>query len=221
MMAMNNERTTAHVCKRTLAVVWAALQEDTLATLRFVACTAFVAAGLDRIGYEADVAIMDEATQASETDMAMILAPQPDLELVVLAGDIYQLGTLVLSRTANQNMYANVLVCSPMARILKGYARVASVRLVVNYRSHQSIVEMPSAVFYKGNMVAAPDHGQWDNAWARQVKHALRGARIYIPGSTVEALLPSSTLSTSLSVPAAWTQVTSASSQCTRPIRWS
>lgn len=42
-----------------------------------------------------------------------------------------------------------------MTRIMIGYPRIFKVTLTLNYRSHRSLVAMPSAIYYDGRMVPA------------------------------------------------------------------
>lgn len=60
--------------KRKLNTVLYELQNEVLENALLVGCTAFVSSGLDRLKYEAEIAVSDEASQATEPDLMMTLA---------------------------------------------------------------------------------------------------------------------------------------------------
>ncbi|KAI7185129.1 hypothetical protein KC363_g7318 [Hortaea werneckii] len=146
------------------------LQQRIMGDCLLVGATAFMSTNLDDLNYHAHVLIFDEASQATEPGLPMATATQLDL-LVVLAGDLKQLGPVVPSHTNNRNTYGNILATSPLRRVKTAYPEVQRMMLHRNYRAHPSLIKMSSKLSYKGEMVAGcPDIAAWDTQLARRVR---------------------------------------------------
>ncbi|KAJ4786836.1 P-loop containing nucleoside triphosphate hydrolases superfamily protein [Rhynchospora pubera] len=98
---------------------------------------------------------LDEAGQASEPETMVPIASMSDRRtVVVLAGDPRQLGPVVFSRGAENNG----LGVSYLERLFQydcyaqGNANFVT-RLVRNYRCHPAILELPSKLFYEGQLL--------------------------------------------------------------------
>ncbi|KAI6883745.1 hypothetical protein KC360_g4873 [Hortaea werneckii] len=151
------------------------LQQRIMGDCLLVGATAFMSTNLDDLNYHAHVLIFDEASQATEPGLPMATATQLDL-LVVLAGDLKQLGPVVPSHTNNRNTYGNILATSPLRRVKTAYPEVQRMMLHRNYRAHLSLIKMSSKLSYKGEMVAGcPDIAAWDTQLARRVRSWLSG----------------------------------------------
>lgn len=106
--------------------------------------------------------IVDEAAQATEpiTLMPINLVIDEYPVQIVLCGDTKQLGAVLISDSARKAGQGDSL----MTRLLnmKLYAMafdqqylIHSVQLLQNYRSHSSLLMMPSALFYNDRLVAS------------------------------------------------------------------
>ena len=116
--AFGNSRKTAHGAQQSYRECYKALKSAVLDGMPFVAGTAFVANGVGRLEFGADVIVFDKAGQSNEIDTLMALWQFRHVELLVLAGDTFQLGPVVISATASCNPLGNVLDRSFMARVL-------------------------------------------------------------------------------------------------------
>ena len=105
--------------------------------------------------------IIDECAQATEPETLIpisVVAYDPEPVHIVLCGDHQQLGPTVLSKEAQkQGLYKSLL-----ERLMDlGYASMASnfhsVHLKRNYRSHPSIIMMPSLLFYHDKLIPAAE----------------------------------------------------------------
>ena len=120
---------------------------------------------------------VDEAAQAREPETLiplMVVAPGFEKNLpmpkLILAGDLNQLGPEIVSSVARENgigvslferlLQRPVYSQHPLARQNvykrwegKGWYRPAFVNLVRNYRSHEGILMMPSAMFYNSTLI--------------------------------------------------------------------
>ncbi len=96
---------------------------------------------------EFDLAVIDEATQATEPST---LIPLIKARRAVLAGDHRQLPPTVLSREAEKRG----LGISLFERMI-GLHPSASALLDTQYRMHPEIMEFPARVFYDGRLVAS------------------------------------------------------------------
>ncbi|KAI7485785.1 hypothetical protein KC351_g3736 [Hortaea werneckii] len=138
--------------------------------------TAFMSTNLQDLNYEAHALFFDEASQATEPDLLMALVDQPELVLVVLAGDLKQLGPVVPSLTNRRNPYGNILATSSLKRMKESYPQIERLLLNRNYRAHPSLIAMPSKLFYEGSMVAgSANPAVWDTPLARNVLSMLAG----------------------------------------------
>lgn len=143
-------------CKgRKMGAIVESLRKKVLADVLLVFGTTWVASTLDKLGFNAEACILDEAAQLSEPDAVVVLHNQRKLNLVVFAGDEIQLPPVVKSLQSGTSPYANVLSLSMMTRLMIGYPRIFKITLTLNYRSHRSLVAMPSAIYYDGRMVSA------------------------------------------------------------------
>ncbi|GAB1736924.1 hypothetical protein NU219Hw_g293t2 [Hortaea werneckii] len=167
-------------------------QQRIMGNCLLVGATAFVSTNSHDLNYDADVLIFDEASQATELDLLMATATRLDLLLVVLAGDLKQLGPVVPSHSNNRNIYGNILSTSPLRRVKTAYPEVRSMMLHRNYRAHPSLIKMPSELFSDGSMVAGcPDLASWDTQLARRLPNAaihVSEAQQMLKASTVVAL---------------------------------
>ncbi|CAM4596887.1 unnamed protein product [Leuciscus chuanchicus] len=128
---------------------------------RIVVCTCssagmFYQIGL-RIGHFTHV-FVDEAGQATEPETLIPLSLLSEASgQIVLAGDPKQLGPVVKSRLAAvfglgvsllERLMGNPLYsCSD-----RGYNPLLVTKLVYNYRSHEALLELPSRLFYAGEL---------------------------------------------------------------------
>ncbi|KAK7162511.1 hypothetical protein R3I93_006737 [Phoxinus phoxinus] len=128
---------------------------------RIVVCTCssagmFYQIGL-RVGHFTHV-FVDEAGQATEPETLIPLSLLSEASgQIVLAGDPKQLGPVVKSRLAAvfglgvsllERLMGNPLYsCSE-----RGYNPLLVTKLVYNYRSHEALLELPSRLFYAGEL---------------------------------------------------------------------
>ena len=161
---------------RSFGTVMTLLQQRIMEDCLLVSATAFMANNLQDLNYEAHALFFDEASQATEPDLLMALVDQPELALVVLAGDLKQLGPVVPSFTNRRNPYGNILATSPLKRMKTAYPQLQSLLLSRNYRAHPSLIAMPSKLFYDGSMLAGTANAAaWDTTLARNVLSMLAG----------------------------------------------
>lgn len=124
--------------------------------VKVLTCTTFVA-GTSKVvqAFEAQLVVLDEASQTTDADSLVALLPQKKAALLVFSGDIRQPGPVVTSRSAigNKNAFGSVLECSTMERLLQR-PEITRVRLVMNYRCHPDILAAPSALWYDGMLVS-------------------------------------------------------------------
>jgi len=103
---------------------------------------------------EFDLALLDEATQATEPIalMAFLRAPK-----VVLAGDHKQLGPTILSQEAAQKGLGTSL----FERLLQDHGEGVKRMLAEQYRMHEQIMSFPSQEMYGGGLRAHPSVAGW------------------------------------------------------------
>ncbi|XP_066291316.1 probable helicase with zinc finger domain isoform X2 [Branchiostoma lanceolatum] len=97
--------------------------------------------------------LVDEAAQAMECETIMPVALATSTTRIVLAGDHMQLSPHVYSDFARErNLHMSLL-----ERLYHTYPsnHPCKILLVENYRSHQSIIEYTSKLFYEGKLVAS------------------------------------------------------------------
>jgi predicted DNA helicase len=94
-----------------------------------------------------DVCVIDEAGQATEAE---VWAPILRAGKVILAGDHQQLPPTIVSLQAKNQGFEE----SMMGRLVNTFAE-ATVRLDVQYRMHETIMNFSSQTFYAGSQVAA------------------------------------------------------------------
>lgn len=105
---------------------------------------------------------LDEAGQASEPEAMVPLSSLCDAyTVVVLAGDPKQLGPVVHSREAETYGLGK----SYLERLFEANCYYEEderyvMKLIRNYRSHPSILDLPSRLFYKGDLLACKDDTQ-------------------------------------------------------------
>ncbi|KAI3837635.1 hypothetical protein MKX03_029760 [Papaver bracteatum] len=111
---------------------------------------------------------LDEAGQASEPETMIPIANLCRKEtVVVLAGDPMQLGPVIYSKNAEMHGLGK----SYLERLFecKSYNNEDEnfvTKLVRNYRCHPSILELPSNLFYKGELVACKEEKcSFTDAW--------------------------------------------------------
>lgn len=117
-------------------------------------------------GFKPDYILIDEAGHADEPETLLALTHhwQKDKSHVVLCGDPYQLGPLIRSTTALQHGLGHSLLerlmnmppympesaaAAPGALV---YNANYVVKLVRNYRSHPSLLTVPSRLFYNNEL---------------------------------------------------------------------
>ncbi|KAJ4956500.1 hypothetical protein NE237_013283 [Protea cynaroides] len=102
---------------------------------------------------------LDEAGQASEPETMIPISNLCQREtVVVLAGDQMQLGPIVFSREAEtyglgKSYLERLFECEVYYREDENFVT----KLVRNYRCHPSILELPSKLFYKGELIACKE----------------------------------------------------------------
>ncbi|AQL09697.1 putative RNA helicase SDE3 [Zea mays] len=103
---------------------------------------------------------LDEAGQASEPEAMVPLSGLCGRDtVVVLAGDPKQLGPVVYCREAERCG----LGTSYLERLLTGFEQYQTgnanyvTKLVRNYRCHPAILELPSELFYEGELIACKE----------------------------------------------------------------
>ncbi|KAI5054863.1 hypothetical protein GOP47_0030008 [Adiantum capillus-veneris] len=104
---------------------------------------------------------LDEAGQAMEPEALVAMASfKVPRSVVVLAGDHLQLGPVIRSRTAMKYGLGTSLLERLSALPLYNTSQTKSepnslavTRLVRNYRSHQAILDIPSRLFYNGELI--------------------------------------------------------------------
>lgn len=104
---------------------------------------------------------LDEAGQAMEPEALVAMAHfGAPTTVVVLAGDHLQLGPVIRSKKATEfglgtsllERLSNLPLYNPSNAKLE-LNRLAATRLVRNYRSHKVILDLPSRLFYNGELV--------------------------------------------------------------------
>uniref|UniRef100_A0A0D9VPT7 RNA helicase n=1 Tax=Leersia perrieri TaxID=77586 RepID=A0A0D9VPT7_9ORYZ len=103
---------------------------------------------------------LDEAGQASEPEAMVPLSGLCGRDtVVVLAGDPMQLGPVVFCKQAEQDGLGK----SYLQRLLREYEQYSTgdpnyvTKLVRNYRCHPAILELPSELFYEGELIACKE----------------------------------------------------------------
>lgn len=156
-----------------------ALSHLTTSTLRAVAPTAFEALSASHLLHWTAL-LIDEAAQATEPESLiplMVIAPPLEAQLpvqglpkVVMAGDEHQLGPRVFSKQSSAlstSLFARLFARDfyaqhPMSRrngskrltaSMLPMIRPAFANLVRNYRSHPSILSVPSQLFYNDTLI--------------------------------------------------------------------
>jgi superfamily I DNA and/or RNA helicase len=133
---------------------------------------------------------IDEAAQAREPEALiplMVVAPGSNSEIpmpkVIFAGDPNQLGPMIVSAIAREKGLAVSLFERLLSRPLyaahplargnvyrrmegKGWSRPAFVNLVRNYRSHEGILMMPSAMFYNSTLLTEAQNTSSLTKWS-------------------------------------------------------
>lgn len=103
---------------------------------------------------EFDVAVVDEATQASRPSTAIVLNCA---EKLVLAGDHKQLPPY----SADETMQDEELHISLFEYLLDRYDRACSVLLRAQYRMNHQIAAFPNKAFYDGELETAERNHDW------------------------------------------------------------
>lgn len=117
-----------------------------------VAATTSGAAQFDQDMF--DVAVLDEATQASRPATAIVLNCA---EKLILAGDHKQLPPYC----ADENMQEEEMHISLFEYLLNRYDDKISVLLRRQYRMHEEIAAYPNDAFYNGNLETADRNRRW------------------------------------------------------------
>ncbi|KAH9835366.1 P-loop containing nucleoside triphosphate hydrolase protein [Rhodofomes roseus] len=104
---------------------------------------------------------VDEAGQATEPEVMIAIKTMADNDTnVVLSGDPKQLGPIIRSAVARdlglEKSYIERLMARPEYDETAGYG-VSVVKLVKNFRSHESILKFPNERFYRGELQACAE----------------------------------------------------------------
>lgn len=102
---------------------------------------------------------LDEAGQASEPETMIPLSSLCSKQtVVVLAGDPMQLGPVIYSKDAeNYGLGKSYLERLFECELYSDENKSFVTKLVRNYRCHPAILELPSKLFYKGELVACKE----------------------------------------------------------------
>ncbi|GLT47611.1 hypothetical protein SLA2020_212970 [Shorea laevis] len=102
---------------------------------------------------------LDEAGQASEPETMVPISNLCQQEtVVVLAGDPMQLGPVVYSRDAeNSGLGKSYLQRLFESEFYEGEDEAFVTKLVRNYRCHPAILDLPSRLFYGGDLIACKE----------------------------------------------------------------
>ncbi|KAI5100366.1 RNA helicase Mov10l1, partial [Silurus meridionalis] len=164
-----------------------------------------------RVGHFTHV-FLDEAGQATEPESLIPLGLVFEKTgQVILAGDPKQLGPVVKSKLAESFGLGVSLLERLMANPLyscteKGYNPFLVTKLVYNYRSHEVLLELPSRLFYGGELCVRSQRAVVDSLchWSRLptkgfplIFHGVRGTEMreatnpswFNPGEAVQAML--------------------------------
>ncbi|XP_058263651.1 RNA helicase Mov10l1 [Hemibagrus wyckioides] len=164
-----------------------------------------------RVGHFTHV-FLDEAGQATEPEALIPLGLLFEKTgQIVLAGDPKQLGPVVKSRPAEAFglgvSLLERLMTSPLYSLTeKGYNPLLVTKLVYNYRSHEVLLELPSRLFYGGELCVRSQRAIVDSLchWSRLptkgfplIFHGVRGTEMregsnpswFNPGEAVQAML--------------------------------
>ncbi|KAF7701979.1 hypothetical protein HF521_001262 [Silurus meridionalis] len=164
-----------------------------------------------RVGHFTHV-FLDEAGQATEPESLIPLGLVFEKTgQIVLAGDPKQLGPVVKSKLAESFGLGVSLLERLMANPLyscteKGYNPFLVTKLVYNYRSHEVLLELPSRLFYGGELCVRSQRAVVDSLchWSRLptkgfplIFHGVRGTEMreatnpswFNPGEAVQAML--------------------------------
>jgi hypothetical protein len=117
-----------------------------------VAATTSGAANFDKNSF--DVAVVDEATQASRPATAIVLNCAKKL---VLAGDHKQLPPYC----ADESMQEEDMHISLFEYLLNRYGSEISILLQQQYRMNEEIAEFPNQAFYDGKLKTAEQNRRW------------------------------------------------------------
>ncbi|GMI34875.1 hypothetical protein TeGR_g921 [Tetraparma gracilis] len=124
---------------------------DDLTPFQVVVCTTYVSGMLTAV--EFTDCFIDEACQATEPEVLIPLLLLPASASVTLAGDPRQLGPMVCSKAAAEGGLALSLLERLMSLSLyQGGEFAVMTCLRNNYRSHAALLEIPSTLFYKGQL---------------------------------------------------------------------
>ncbi|XP_060764793.1 RNA helicase Mov10l1 [Neoarius graeffei] len=164
-----------------------------------------------RVGHFTHV-FLDEAGQATEPESLIPLGLVFEKTgQIVLAGDPKQLGPVVKSKLAETFGLGVSLLERLMATPLyscteKGYNPLLVTKLVYNYRSHEALLELPSRLFYGGELCVRSQRAVVDSLchWSHLptkgfplIFHGIRGTEMregtnpswFNPGEAVQAML--------------------------------
>jgi len=113
---------------------------------------------------------VDEAGQADEPNLLCCFGGLVNRKTrVVLFGDPYQLGPVVLSQFSNSHGLELSLLERLLSRPLYEGANLTETqnplcaKLIRNYRSHRAIIEYPNEAFYNGELIAAASREETDS----------------------------------------------------------
>ena len=138
--------------------------------VRVVVCTAYMSGMLDlhqpgRVGEFFTDCIVDEACQATEPEILIPLLQMRSDATVVLAGDPRQLGPQIASRKgAAQGLAVSLLERLFSLDMYESNKYAVSTSLVNNYRSHEALLAVTSALFYGGELRCCADRWKQDFA---------------------------------------------------------
>ncbi|XP_062857767.1 RNA helicase Mov10l1 [Trichomycterus rosablanca] len=164
-----------------------------------------------RVGHFTHV-FLDEAGQATEPECLISLGLLSEKTgQIVLAGDPKQLGPVVKSKIAEAFglgvSFLERLMATPLYSCgKKGYNSLLVTKLVYNYRSHEALLELPSRLFYGGELCVRSQRAVVDSLchWSRLptkgfplIFHGVRGTEMregtnpswFNPGEAVQVML--------------------------------
>jgi helicase MOV-10 len=153
--------------------------EEGLQSFRMVFCTLSYSFTVLRDGHfsEPDLILVDEAGQALESETLIPMAFSETIASLVLAGDPYQLGPTCKSfelehRGLNMSLLERLMQTRPYRPQADSETEFDAryvVKLVKNFRSHDSLLEVPRRLFYNNRLEAHGDRGMTHTmvGWSR------------------------------------------------------
>ena len=135
-----------------------ALYTDVLREVDFIAATP-VAASLNLHWLKPDIIVFDEAAHAREPQTLMPIA-YFDAKATIFIGDHRQMKpfSAIHGWTDADIAHRSLVQTSSMARL--SYRNMIEHQLLINHRAYGGLHQLPSDIFYNGEMVSGLDHQQ-------------------------------------------------------------